>query len=222
MVLQGPLGMGRKKGKLIVFEGADGSGKTTQAKLLYKLLKKNKTPAEFISFPIYESTWGKLVRKYLDGDFGDVNDVSPYLASVFYAGDRLAASKKLFRWLKAGKIIVCDRYTGSNIAHQAAKIKEEKERIRFIDWLEKFEYDMNKIPKENKVILLLVPIDFSQKLMRSKKKDIHEKDESYLVRVAKVYIELEEKRDYWEKVECIEEKSLLTPIQIHKKVLEIL
>ena len=79
--------MGKKRGRLIVFEGADGSGKTTQAKLLFKHLKKQKIPTEYISFPIYESTWGKLVRRYLDGEFGDVGDVSPYLACVFYAAE---------------------------------------------------------------------------------------------------------------------------------------
>jgi len=214
--------MGRKKGKLLVFEGVDGSGKTTQAKLLFKYLKKSKIPSQHISFPIYESIWGKLVRRYLDGEFGDVNQVSPYLACVFYAGDRLAVSKKLSRWLKSGKVVVCDRYTGSNIAHQAAKISDKYERARFIVWLEKFEYEMNKIPRENKVILLSLPVGISQKLMRSKKKDIHERDKQYLANVAKVYEDLEKKREYWKKIDCVESGKLLSKELIHQKVLEII
>ena len=220
--------MGKKRGRLIVFEGADGSGKTTQAKLLFKHLKKQKIPTEYISFPIYESTWGKLVRRYLDGEFGDVGDVSPYLACVFYAGDRLAVSKKISRWLSAGKVVVCDRYTGSNIAHQAAKIKDphstkvargkQNEREKFVQWLEKFEYEINKIPREDKVILLSVPVGFSQKLMRSKKKDIHERNKKYLSDVVRVYEELEIKRSNWEKIECVEDGNLLSREEIHEKV----
>ena len=214
--------MGKKRGRLIVFEGADGSGKTTQAKLLFKHLKKQKIPAEYISFPIYESTWGKLVRRYLDGEFGDVGDVSPYLACVFYAGDRLSVSKKLFKWLKAGKIVVCNRYTGSNIAHQIVKIKNQKSKIKFMEWLEDFEYNQNKIPRENEVILLSVPISFSQKLMRLKKKDIHERNKNYLAGVVRVYEELERKRAYWKKVECVENGKLLSREKIHEKVLRSL
>ena len=214
--------MGKKRGRLIVFEGADGSGKTTQAKLLFKHLKKQKIPAEYISFPIYESTWGKLVRRYLDGEFGDVGDVSPYLACVFYAGDRLSVSKKLFKWLKAGKIVVCNRYTGSNIAHQIVKIKNKKSKIKFMEWLEDFEYNQNKIPREDKVILLSVPVSFSQKLMKSKKKDIHERNKNYLADVVQIYEELERKRAYWKKVECVENGKLLSREKIHEKVLRSL
>lgn len=214
--------MGRKKGKLIVFEGADGSGKSTQAKLLFKHFVKNKINSQHISFPIYESVWGKLVRKYLNGEFGGVGEVSPYLACVFYAGDRLAASKKISAWLKAGKIVVCDRYTGSNIAHQAAKIKDKKERSRFIDWLLKFEYEMNRIPKEDLVILLSVPITSSQKLMKSRKKDIHESDKKYLANVVAIYKELAIGSEYWKEIKCFENARLLSPLEVHKKVLDIL
>ena len=144
----------------------------------------------------------------------------------------MAVSKKIFRWLSAGKIVVCDRYTGSNIAHQAAKIKDphftkvsrgkQNEREKFVEWLEKFEYEINKIPREDKVILLSVPISFSQKLMRLKKKDIHERNKNYLSDVVRVYEELERKRAYWKKVECVENGKLLSREEIHKKVLRSL
>src|SRR3972149_8893382 len=113
-----------KKGKFIVFEGADGTGKTSQAKLLFDFFKKNKKDVVFTSFPNYKSAWGKMVRRYLDGEFGDVGEVSPYLASMLYAGDRLLESERIRKWLKGGKTIICDRYMASNIAHQSAKIKD--------------------------------------------------------------------------------------------------
>src|SRR3989344_5855597 len=192
--------MGRKKGKpyfakatngrLIVFEGIDGSGKATQAKLLFKYLKNKKIPLVLVSFPIYKSCWGKMVRRYLDGEFGGINNVDPYLASVLYAGDRLLVSEQIKNWIRAGKIVVCDRYTGSNIAHQAAKIKDQSEKSKFIDWLEDFEYYQNKIPRENLVILLSIPVSKSQIIMKSRKKDIHEKDKDYLANVAEVFEDL--------------------------------
>ena len=133
-----------------------------------------------------------------------------------------------FTRLRAGKIVVCDRYTGSNIAHQAAKIKDphstkvargkQNEREKFVQWLEKFEYEINKIPREDKVILLSVPVGFSQKLMRSKKKDIHERNKKYLSDVVRVYEELEIKRSNWEKIECVEDGNLLSREEIHEKV----
>ena len=211
------------KGKLIVFEGADGSGKATQAKLLLEFLKRERISAEFISFPRYEkSLWGKMVKRYLNGEFGKVDEVSPYLASVLYAGDRMSASAQIRKWLSEGKMVICDRYVGSNIAHMTAKLQTSSSKLQFIKWLEEFEYGENKIPKEDLVIFLSVPVEVSQKLMDDRKLDIHERDASYLKRVVKEYESLARERKNWVRVECLENGRLMTPEVIHKRVLEVL
>ena len=166
------------KGKFIVFEGADGTGKTTQAKLLFDYLKKKKDNAVFFSFPNYKSAWGKMVRRYLDGEFGDVDQVSPYLASMLYAGDRLLESERIKKWQKVGKTIICDRYMVSNIAHQVAKLQTPNSKLQFIKWLEELEYAENKIPKPDFSILLTIPQNIAQKFMRMRDLDIHEKNVS--------------------------------------------
>ena len=122
-----------KKGKLIVFEGPDGSGKTTQAKLLLNYFKNppagGKIPSAYISFPRYDKPWGKMVSKYLAGDFGKLSEVDPYFASMFYARDRADAAPMISGWIRDGKIVVCNRYVGSNIGHMGAKIKNQISKI---------------------------------------------------------------------------------------------
>lgn len=225
----------RASGKLIVFEGADGSGKTTQAKLLLKYLKSQKIRCAYYTFPRYDQPWGKIVKRYLDGEFGGVGDVNPYLASVLYAGDRAAVAEQIRGNLKSGKIVVCDRYIASNIAHQVSKIKnphfagqsgtsrgKQSEKSKFVRWLEDFEYNQNKIPKEDVVILLSVDPKVSQKLMRAKVKDIHEKDEKYLAEVVKAYESIAKSKNYWQKVECVQRGEILSPGLIFEKVLSAL
>ena len=211
------------KGKLIVFEGTDGSGKATQVKLLLEFFKDRIIPAEQISFPRYEkSLWGKIVKRYLAGDFGDVGEVDPYLASTLYAGDRMSASTQIRKWLNRGKIVICDRYVGSNIAHMGAKFKVQSSKFKFIEWLEELEYGENKIPMEDLVIFLSVPVEVSQKLMDDRKLDIHEADVSYLRKVIGVYEELAQSRKNWLKINCVKDDKLLSPEAIHKRVLEVL
>lgn len=210
------------KGKLLVFEGIDGSGKTTQIKLLLNYLKQEKLSFRHYSFPRYGVPWGKMVRRYLDGEFGDVGEVNAYLASVLYAGDRFAAASEIRKDLKTGKIVVCDRYVASNIAHQAAKMKSQDERSKFISWVEEFEYKQNKIPEEDLVVLLSMPAQVSQKLMKGKSKDIHESDGNYLAQVGKVYESLTTKKENWERINCMNNGKLKKPDEIFQDVLEIL
>ena len=215
--------MSPRKGKLVVFEGADGSGKATQAKLLLKYLQKRKILAESISFPRYRnSLWGQMVRRYLSGEFGKVDDVDPYLASCLYAGDRLSAADQIRKWLKLGKLVICNRYVGSNLAHMGGKMKDKGLRIKFIQWLEKLEYEENKIPREDLVIFLHMPVEVSRKLISSRKLDIHERDLEYLERVVDVYESLANGRENWVKVECVKGNKLLKPEEIRQKVLEAL
>ena len=210
------------KGKFIVFEGADGTGKTTQAKLLFDYLKKKKKDTVFFSFPNYKSAWGKMVRRYLDGEFGDVDQVSPYLASMLYAGDRLLESERIKKWQKVGKTIICDRYMVSNIAHQAAKIKDKKLKIKYIKWLEDLEYGENKIPKPDFSILLTIPQNIAQKFMRMRALDIHEKNVSYQKRVAKAFGDYAKQNKNWVVVSNTRGDKLKKIDEVHKEILEIL
>lgn len=211
------------KGKLIVFEGIDGSGKFTQSKLLISHFNKRKIPSVYISFPRYEdSLWGKMVRRYLDGDFGKLDDVDPYLASILYAGDRFSASGAIKHWLAQEKIIICNRYVGSNIGHMAAKFKKPQDRKKYIKWLEKLEYEEDGIPKEDLVILLSVPVATSKKLMKSRALDIHEKNTKYLKEVSSVYHDVAKSKKNWEIIDCTNSGVILPAEEIHKKVLDIL
>lgn len=210
------------RGRLIVFEGSDGSGKATQATLLAKYFSNKKIPSAFVSFPRYESAWGQIIRHYLSGEFGKLDEVSPRLGAMLYAGDRLSFKEKLREWLASGKLVVCDRYVGSNIAHMGAKIKDKGLRIKFIKWLQNLEYEENKIPREDLVIFLSVPTSVSQKLMRARKLDIHEKDIKYLNKVSGVFESLAKSKKNWQKIECTKGHKLITPLEIHKRVLKVL
>ena len=209
------------RGEFIVFEGADGTGKTTQAKLLFNYLKKGKKNVVFFSFPNYKSAWGKMVRRYLDGEFGDVNQVSPYLASMLYAGDRLLESEKIKRWIKEGKTIICDRYMASNIAHQVAKLQPPNSKLQFIKWLEELEYGENKIPKPDLVILLTISETIAQKFMRKRVRDIHEKNVSYQKRVAKEFLDLAKANKNWAVVSNTKGGGLKKINEVHKEIVEI-
>ncbi|HHW46550.1 MAG TPA: deoxynucleoside kinase [Clostridiales bacterium] len=174
-------------GKLIVIEGLDGSGKTTQFRLLQDRLKKSGLPHLAISFPDYESRSSELIKMYLSGEFGkDPKLVNPYAASIFYAADRYASYKKHWEgYYKSGGVVIASRYVTSNAVHQASKLPE-KDRKDYLDWLYDLEYNRIQIPKPDLVVFLDMPIDISEKLMFARykgdnsKKDIHERDKKYL------------------------------------------
>jgi dTMP kinase len=212
-----------QKGKLIVIEGTDGSGKTTQAKLLLDYLKAKKIPSAYISFPRYrESMWADMITKYLLGDFGKIDDLDPYVVSLMFAGDRLSAAPQIKSWLSEGRVVVCNRYVPSNIGHMAAKMKTQSLREKYIKWLEKLEYGENGIPKEDLVILLQVDPKISRKLMKKRVPDIHETNLKYQEKVYKVYDYLATTKKNWVKVSCVTSGKIMDPKQIGKKVLEIL
>jgi len=199
-----------KKGKLIVIDGSDSSGKATQTKLLVNRLKKEGKKIATIAFPQYNSFYGKMVKRYLAGDFGKANKVSPYLASILYAGDRLLFKDRLEKWLKEGRIVIVDRYVSANKIHQTAKIKLKKEKEKFLTWLDKLEYNIHVIPRPNLVLYLNVPLKvlLAWKRKRGRKPDIHESDIQYLKKVEAQAKSLAKKYKNWKMIKCAQDTKI--------------
>ena len=197
-------------GKLVVIEGLDGSGKSTQLDLLFKNLNEKGVDSRSVSFPDYDSPSSTLVKMYLKGDFGkDPGDVNAFAASVFYAVDRYASFKSNWgKYYNDGGTVVSGRYTTSNAVHQASKLPES-EWESFLSWLYDFEYNKIGIPKPDKVIFLDMPIEVSQKLLSKRysgdesKKDIHESNTEYLNRCRKAAV-FTAKYSGWEIIPCSE------------------
>ena len=177
------------RGKLIVLEGLDGSGKATQAKLLAQELMQKGCPVREITFPNYESDSSALVKMYLAGQFGDKpDDVNAYAASSFYAVDRYASYKTDWGcFYEEGGVVIADRYTTSNAVHQCSKLPPEQWKA-FLHWLFDYEFKLLGLPAPDKVIYLQVDPAVSQRLMTARyhgdesRKDVHEKDTEYLAR----------------------------------------
>ena len=177
------------KGKLIVIEGLDGSGKATQAKLLAQHLASQGLPVREVTFPDYASDSSALVKMYLAGQFGPhPDDVNAYAASSFYAVDRYASYKTDWgRFYEEGGVVIADRYTTSNAVHQCSKLPPEQWEA-FLHWLFDYEFHLLGLPAPDAVIYLQVDPAVSQRLMTARyhgdesKKDVHEKDTEYLAR----------------------------------------
>ena len=214
-------------GKLIVIEGLDGSGKATQANLLYERLSRNFEKVKKVTFPDYESDSSAPVRMYLSGKLSDRPDgVNAFAASSFYAVDRYISYKTNWEQLyNDGGIIVADRYTTSNGVHQCSKLPSE-EWNSFMDWLYDFEYGRIGIPKPDAVIYLDMSPEVSQKLMSKRylgdesKKDIHEKDKEYLEKSRKAaYFCV--CHDNWTRIKCDDGENPLTIEEIADKIFEV-
>ena len=214
-------------GKLIVIEGLDSSGKETQSRLLTENFEKMGKTVLRCEFPNYKSPSSELVKMYLSGTFGkSAGDVNAYAASSFYAVDRYATFKtELEEFYKSGGIIIADRYTTSNIIHQAGKIEDEAELDKYLDWLCEFEYGLLGLPKPDAVIFLDMPPQTGIKLMENRKnkaggdeKDIHERDRKYLFDTydcAKKMVE----RFGWQTVNCTDGETVRTIEEIQKDVI---
>lgn len=224
--------MSRRKGKLIVIDGTDGSGKGTQTQLLLDYLEKKKVDHKFIDFPRYYTSFhGKMVGRYLAGEFGSMESSSPYLSSLFYAMDRLTARDEIVDWLEEGNLVVANRYTTSSMAFQTARVDRDQQD-EFLRWLYAMEYKEHKLPKEDAVVFLYVPVDISQKLIeqkekreytKGKKKDIHEANVEYQKKVLEKYLELAKKYPHWIVIRCIDDEGkLLTVETVHKQIIKAL
>ena len=211
-------------GKLIVIEGTDGSGKSTQFRMLSEHLERDGCAFKHIVFPRYDQESSALIRMYLGGQFGSKpSDVNAYAASSFYAVDRYASYKMDWgQWYENGGLVLSDRYTTSNAVHQASKEPKEDQE-KYLHWLYDFEYDKLKLPCPDLVIYLDVPTDFTEKMLRSReaatntKADIHEQDMAYLAtcrqtgRTAAAYYG-------WTVINCVENGAMRSIEDIHQEI----
>ncbi len=214
-------------GKLFVIDGTDASGKQTQLKKLQERLEKENIEYKLVSFPNYDSPSSALVKMYLSGEFGEnAKEISPYVASTFFAGDRYATFKKeLEEYYNNGGIILADRYTTANMVHQAGKITDKEEREKFLNWLWDFEFNLYKLPEPTKVFFLNMPPEYAFKLMKNREnkftheaqKDIHERDESHIIDSYNAACEVAEKYN-WVKIECVKENEIRTIEEIHEDI----
>lgn len=208
-----------KKGKLIVIDGLDGSGKSTQLELVQKKLEDMGVPVKPISFPDYESPSSALVKMYLNGEFSDnPEDINAYAASSFYAVDRYASYMKYWKEdYFSGKLILAARYVSSNAIHQMVKL-DESEYDRYLQWLYDYEHEKLGLPRADKVIFLDMPTNISQKLLSKRyngdesRKDIHEAHVSYLENCRKTALYAAKKLD-WTVIECSDGENPL-PVDI--------
>jgi len=211
-------------GKLIVIEGTDGSGKSTQFRLLTERLEKEKRKIHKLVFPRYQNESSALIRMYLGGQFGSKPaDVNPYAASTFYAVDRYASWNQEWKSIyEAGGLILSDRYTTSNAVHQASKEPEEK-RKQFFEWLYDLEFAKMGMPKPDLVIYLDMPIDFTEQLMRGREQatgttaDIHEQDTEYLKTCRRTAAEAAEHYG-WTRIQCVKDGKLRKIEDIHEEI----
>jgi len=220
------------KGKFFVIDGTDGSGKATQTKLLVSRLRKNGFKVETIDFPQYgRNFFGKMVGRYLSGEFGSASEVSPYLASILYAADRFESKEKIQKWLNDGHIVIADRYASSSQIHQGGKVYDNKKREEFLDWLEEMEFKVFKIPRPNAIIYLDMPLEISQKFLKEKnaqdkkkylkgKKDIHENDKKHLQDAKTSAIKIIKNSNNWIKINCAKKGKPLPPEKICETILK--
>ena len=199
-------------GKLIAVEGIDGSGKRTQVKLLADALLARGRSVFSTGFPQYDSWFGKMVGQFLNGDFGSLETVDPHFTALLYAGDRFEAKSCLEGALGEGKIVIADRYIGSNLAHQTARVPPAA-RAGFITWIEHLEYGIYDLPREALVLYLRVPPRAAQQLVTRKstrsytkvKKDIQEASLRHLAAASAIYDRLAQRAN-WVTIECFDEK----------------
>ena len=220
--------MDKKQGKLIVIDGIDGSGKTTQIELLKQYLASQgvslqvSLQVEVIDFPRYEDNlYGKLIKRYLEGEFGGIENVNPYLMALAFAGDRFLAKPLIESWLQSGKLVIANRYVSASKAHLGANLSEEK-REEFMEWIDKLEYQTNGLLKPDLNILLDIdPFIGQQNALAKNQPDIHEEDKSHLEKARKIYLELSQTEENWKIVECMEKGEMKLKEAIHKLIVEI-
>lgn len=226
------------RGRFIVIDGTDGSGKATQTKILIKNLRKAGRQVKTIDFPrYYGNFFGKFIGECLAGEYGNFLEVNPYIASVLFAADRFESAGKIKEWLREGSIVIADRYASSNQIHQGGKIKNEEERKKFLNWLERMEFKIFQIPRPDAILYLDVPLEITQKLLEGKektrkkrylkgRKDLHENNPEHLRDAKDSAIKILRKNNNWVRINCARNQELMGIEEISqiiwKKIQEII
>jgi dTMP kinase len=222
-----------KKGKLIVIDGTDGSGKATQVDLLRKRLLKEGKKVKIVDFPeYYKNFFGEFIGHCLSEQYYNFIKVHPKIASVLYAADRFESSEQIKNWLKAGYVVIANRYVSANQIHQGGKIKNAKKRNDFIKWLDKMEYKVFGIPRPDLTLYLSLPINIVLQLLKTrdsskmrraylkKKKDVHEADVDFLTNSRKSALWLVKEVPNFIKIDCAPKGEILSREEIHEMVFE--
>jgi dTMP kinase len=220
---------------LIVVEGLDGAGKSTQIEMLRKYFENNGFGSNFLHFPrMEEPFFGELISKFLRGEFGKLKDVNPYLVAMIYAGDRKDASEIISKWLNNGQYVLLDRYVYSNIAYQCAKLPDITERNKLKEWILKLEFEHFNIPRPSLNIFLDVPFSFTEEKLDGKRtgtdrdylngnSDIHEASLQFQKMVRQVYIDYSRSDPALEILNCSDlEGNILPPQNIFENILRML
>jgi dTMP kinase len=225
--------MKKHKGKLIVIDGTDGSGKATQVALLAERLKKDGKTVKIVDFPeYYKNFFGAFIGHCLSEQYYNFLGVHPKIASVLYAADRFESSEEIKNWLKKGYVVIANRYVSANQIHQGGKIKNAKKRNDFIKWLDEMEYGTFGIPRPDITLYLSLPINIVLQLLKNresskmkraylkKKKDVHEADVNFLKNSIKSALKLEKEVPNFIKIECSANGKIFSREQIHEMVYE--
>lgn len=216
------------KGKIIVIEGTDCSGKETQTKLLESYLKKCHIKCIRMSFPAYDTPTGKIVggpylgKEEICSSYFEESSafVDPYISCLYYAADRKYNIEKVNQYLEQGYLVLLDRYTTSNMAHQGGKIKDPDERFHMYQWIDKLEFWLLNLPKPDITLFLHMPYEYSCKLKENRKSlDGNEKSKEHLVNAEKAYIELSELYN-WDRIECVINHNIRSIEEIHKDIIQ--
>jgi dTMP kinase len=221
--------------KLFVIEGVDGSGKSTQMKLLREYMASRGFDCEYLHFPRTDAPYfGELIARFLRGEFGSLNEVDPYLIALLYAGDRKDAAEMIRGWLEKKKIVILDRYTYSNIAYQCAKIGDLQSQDKLMNWIIALEFNHFAIPRPDLTFFLDVPFSFTRKKLSSDRlgddrnylngtRDIHEESLNFQKKVRDIYLRVATSDDRLVVVNCCDKAGRMhTPEEISRSILTII
>jgi dTMP kinase len=217
---------------LLVIEGLDGAGKSTQVRLLQDYLKNNGLKYEYLHYPRTDSpVYGDLIARFLRGELGEINAVNPYLVALIYAGDRADSKSMLEKWINQNVTVVLDRYVYSNIAYQCAKLQHQDQQEQLKAWILKTEFEYFNLPKPDLNIFLDVPFTFTKRKLTEQRdgndrlylngqRDIHEENLDFQNQVRNMYLSLEG-TDGFVRIDCSNgENSMLSPEDIFRKIVE--